>query len=249
MQISSIKLKSLRNGEFIQFMKDVYAIMSTDIKEKKLEGIPYKKWQQQLDKVEKVYKGEMGSTYTKDLEEIDQNREAALKGIRAVIRAYEYHYEEDKVRAARLLYANLRLYGDDITRLSYQQQTSVVDSLMKDWTAKGKFLDAIKLLHLDAWVFRLSLTNDSFGNTYLARVKEEASRQVESVITHRPEVEVLYKDMIAHLSAHALLGTVGAYKDIAKKLDVLVGSYNRSVEQRRRSSNAPAETSEDKPLL
>lgn len=171
-----------------------------------------------------------------ELIDIDTERDKAFTGIKGLLEAYLQHYDEATLNAAKSLLYNLNNYGTGIPRMSYQAETAVIDSMLADWEEDTKLNAAVTALRLSDWIAELKVKNENFNQRYLARVTESAAGSAESFTEVRDEGTTAYKDMAAHISAHATLGSNKIHKDLEKEISVLAKQYNQTVNVRAGST-------------
>lgn len=235
-------LNRYRNGEFLQYLKDVLQLLSEQDINALLLAQQYNTLQPLVASIDAVFKQNQGSIITQDLVTLDEQRDKAFTGLRYVIIGYQQHYDTVLVNAANALFNNITKHGDNIQRLSYQEETAVLDSIINDWKNETELKNAVTKLKLQDWLMHLNTVNKDFTTRYLARVEEQASTPAQNVIDLRADTTNAYRELIAHINAHATLGTKGAYRTLQEQINVLAGQYNQVVDNRTSNNSKQTDT-------
>lgn len=230
-----------RNGEFLQYMTDVLQLIdSQNAKTLKLE-VQVGALQPLVTQIDNAYKQSQGSHLTQEVTALDETRDRYLTGIRSVIEGYTYHYDAAYANAAKTLLAILSAHGERIQKLSYREETAVLDSIFKDFEDHTA-AKAVQTLHLTTWIAELKASNARFTEAYLQRVSEAAAYPLANVPELRLQATEAYRALVKHIQAHRTLGGVQAYTTLVNEIDVLAGQYNQVIDNRR--STTTTETSE-----
>lgn len=226
-------LNRYRNAEFLQYMTDVLDLLANHDLETLAIQPQHNELAPLVNKIDAVFKQSQGSGLTKDIIALDARRDSAIVGIRSIVEGYTYHFEEGTAIAANLLKDNLSTYGSNIQRLSYQEQTAVMNSIVKDWETNGELQAAVTALNLTNWLTELKAANVNFSAKYLERVGEEAVNPSANITGLREQTTVAYRQLMDHIMAHAtLLGQSSTHQNIINHIDVLAGKYNQVVDNR-----------------
>jgi len=228
----AIHYRKLRNNEFIQFIKLLGEILNSNDPEVLKVKDQSDDLAALLATLSVLFKPELGSSITKELEEIDARRDTAITGIEMLIKTFTYYFEADKREAAILLESSLTLYGSGISRLNYQAETSTITSIIQKWESDTNLRAALTTLGLTAWLAELKAANTLFEERYIARLKEEANSPEEKSIDLRKQIIQSYRTLLAHLQAHATLSTDNSYDAVVQQINQLIEEYNRLVAAR-----------------
>ena len=150
------------------------------------------------------------SSYSPEIQALDTLRDNNFKGIHLVISGYMKHYDPEVRAAATLLNKNIKLYGPEINKLNYQAETSVIDSMTKDWENKPELADAITLLNLRDWRDEIKRKNTEFDTLYTQRTQEYGGRTQDKLKNKREEVAQAYQVLVDNLNARNTLDDSGA---------------------------------------
>lgn len=233
-----------RNSEFLQYMKDVLELVNAN----DVDALQLTTQRDALatltDQMDNLFQQEQSSGITQELIDLDTRRDKAFMGIKANLEAYSYHYDESMQSAARSLLFNLNNYGTNIPRMNYQAETAVIDSMLSDWETETDLINAITTTGLANWVAELKTANQAFNDRYLARISESAANPATSFTSVREVTSNAYRELTAHVEAHATLGSNVVHQELVNEFSVLAKQYNQTVGLRLRSDTTD-ESSEE----
>ncbi len=176
-----------------------------------------------------LYKPDLGSVITKELEEIDARRDSALVGIEMQIKSFAYHFEPAKQEAAQALINSLTTYGSGTSRFNYQAESTTIDSIVAKWENDPELVSALTTLNMPSWVTELKTANKLFDDRYLVRLKEDAMAPEENTVEVRSQIIQSYRTLLAHLQAHATLSIDNSYTETVKQINLLIEQFNKLV--------------------
>jgi len=225
-------LNRYRNGEYLQYMTDISELLS----KQDLEALQLISKKAILDaivvKIDAAFKQSPGSGLTQEVTALDDRRDRAIVGLRSITDSYKYHFDINIVGAASVLNDNIVSHGDNIQRLSYQEETAVINSIVKDWETEDDLKEAVSTLNLDNWLTELKNSNITFSSKYLDRVGESALNPSVDIPELRRQATDAYRTLVTHIQAHVTLSGTKAYTAILDQIDVLAGQYNQVVDNR-----------------
>lgn len=231
--IKSIYLRALNNAEYLQFIRFYIQLLEKNdpaalkIKPKLIA------LQARFNEAEAIYKLPLGNDLTGELLEFDLMRDNALMGIKALVEAYFFHYDAAFVAAANHLSKNIDLYGQRIAKMNYQEETTIIESLVRDWTTVPKLISAVKKLGLEDWMDNLENNNRKFMDAYTKRTEEYGSESTENLRAKRIEVNAAYNDLNDHLDAYMIIEKTDNLQKAINELNALIEQYNTLLKSRR----------------
>lgn len=225
-------LSRYRHSEYIQYMTDVLALLAPyDVDTLQLAE-PQGALAAVLAQLNAAFKHIQGSELTAEIVALDNRRDRAIVGVRGITSGFAYHFTPDVAAAGALLNRNIAAHSDNLSRLSYQEQTAVLNSIIRDWQNEADLAAAVTTLNLGPWLQELNTSNTEFAAKYLARVGQTAKSSTAPIAELRDQATEAYRDLINHITAHATLSNVSTYTDVLNEIDVLAGQYNQTVENR-----------------
>jgi hypothetical protein len=224
--INSIDLRTLRNGEFVQFGADFYGLINANNPSSLNIDPQLPIYKTKLDETANLFKNEKSSPITQDLVLLDERRDKAINGLSGVIEGYCYHFEAATANAATVLVNNLKLYGPGIAKLNFPTESATLDSLTNDWETKPELIAAISQLGLNTWVAELKTANQLFKQKYLERTQEYGAANPETMKAKREETVLAYYELRKFLDANSVLHPSETYTKLINELNSLIDQYN-----------------------
>jgi len=237
-------LSRYRHGEFLQYMLDFSELLN----KKNVKALHLFNQKSALDavlvKIEEICRqSRSNGTTNQEVVALDERRDRAVVGLKAITAAYTYHFDQDKVDAGFTLHDNIVGHHNYIQKLSYQEERVVLNNIITDWEEKKELKRAIKILELEQWHSELKEVNTGLS----AKCQDESNGEVQYPSKHivelRAEAIDLYRIVVNHIKAHITLGTSDAYQDMINQIDVLAGQYNQLVENRHANNATDTDAS------
>ncbi len=229
--VSTALFGNYRNGEYLQFMKNVVAIYGNYDTNALLLQARLQTLADATTALDEVFMASTAHELTPELQVLDIRRDKALMGIKIHLNSYSYSEEIELVKAASNLMTNYLSHGDRIDKLSYQQGTAVIDALLTDWRDNPTLLAAVNTLSLTTWVGLLAQLNKAFNEKYITRAK--TLLKPGQVDQKRTEMRSAYDEIIFDTVAHSRVATDKTeYFAIIDDLNGLISNYNTSVTMR-----------------
>ncbi|MGL1888201.1 MAG: DUF6261 family protein [Reichenbachiella sp.] len=223
--INNIYLKQLRNGEFNQFFKQILAfVKAANPSELGLQD-QYDALEKEWELLENLFKKESGSDVTEKIQDMDLHRDQMISGLKSLFEAYTYHYDEKLASAGKLLLASVEKYGNRITKQNYQEESSILSGIIKNWNQDEVALSALASVQAMEWKEELQKANLQFDELYRLRTVDLSETPDASFTSLKEPVIAAYAQLISHLSAHATLSADKA------PYESLIGVLNQHIEQ------------------
>jgi hypothetical protein len=239
--IKSIYLHNLRNGEYIQLMTDILAIVAKNDPNALQVSEPYNTLKAKLDSIESIFKIQQGNVISDELFELDARRDNAINGIISMVNAYSYSTDENLKKQALLLQNHLSAFGSGIARDNYQSQTASIRNILFDWNEQPELQAALTALNLEAWRTELSNANTLFGERYLDRAQQTGTASSESIKSKRMEANEHWYGLRDLINAHFTINKgAETYGGTVSFINGLLEYYNNLI-ARRGQTEAPPE--------
>jgi hypothetical protein len=232
--IKSIELPRLRNGEYSQLMQDVLNVTRDNDPALMKVQVPFTALETIAGEIESLFKVPTSSVITGELEKLDLLRDNTLKGITGIIHSTTYSNDPIIKGHAAMLDIHLALFGKDITKDSYQSETSSIRNIIIDWDTKPELKAAMTALNLNSWRVELENANNSFAEYYLLRAKEQGFNITESLKTKRLKANKAYYTLRDILNGYYVIEN-GAepYKSVVAYINGLLTNYTDLLDRRR----------------
>lgn len=235
--LKSIKLSNLRNSEFIEFFKTFLQIVTKKDPELLLNIKPkFDTLSALLNKIDAIFKPDLGNKITQELEELDAARDNSLSGLELIIRGYCHHSNNEFKQSAQLLWDSIQNYGVGITRFNYQEETQVIDNFTSRWLNNTEFTNALTTLTLTSWVTETKSLNDSFRTRFVDRLEDEAQQSDVKTIDLRKQITTVFRETTDLIQAYATINAETIYTETLDYSNELIEKYslllkNRSANQ------------------
>ena len=220
--MKSVNLNKLSNAEFVAYMADVVTLYNR-IPQPTLAPFVADLTTALID-LDAAYQIERANILTQEVQELDERRDYAIRGIKRVLEGYLLHFDEPTKRAADLLLRSMNKYNRRIDKLNYKEQTAAVKSLINDWTNDVTLSDSITLLNLLPWQQELATANTDFNTIYMDRVQDDAAKQVVPVSRQREPVGELYNNLERKTVAYHEIDPT-TYNELITGLEELIEKY------------------------
>ncbi|MFC5047538.1 DUF6261 family protein [Aquimarina hainanensis] len=244
--MNSPYLHRYRNGEYLQYMKDILELVN----EQDTNALQLTNYVNNLlpliDKIEIAFLKSQGNGLTKDILALDERRDRAIVGLRGLTDSYKYHFDKKISKAATALHDNIILHGNNIQRMSFQEETTVLNSIITDWEREEDLIAAVQVLKLGDWLSDLKSTNIDFSTKYIDRVGSAAVNSSSNISKLREKATNAYKHLVSRIHAGSTLAISPEYDILLDQMNILAGQYNFVVDNRtglkKKSTNPSTES-------
>ncbi|EZH74243.1 hypothetical protein ATO12_15365 [Aquimarina atlantica] len=231
--LTSSNLIVLHKEEFIEFLRN-----TVDICEKndpvalhiQTKVDPLRKIVARLDDA-LIYERE--KEFTKELEELDRNRDEAVTGLRYGFLMNTYHKNPTVKTAAHLLLDRIDSYGGSIARMNYESESAAIHNLISDLETEHTLKTALQKVELQHWADHLKVTNQKFRELYSNRIEEESKHNKTSFTTIKPEAITVYTQLINRIKAYIELDENNIYDVLQRELTTLAERYQQIITHRK----------------
>ena len=232
--MNAIDLTKLRNAEYLQYIKNFFAIVQRNNPTLLQVQAKYDALVSKSDELDALFKKILANENTAGILALDVRRDNAISGMYYVAQGYDYHFDPLLQAAGKKIKDSLSLYGGGISRLNYQAETATINSLIMDWENKPELTAAISTLNLSDWKNELKAANTAFDEKYLDRTQEYGDATPENLKTKRDETNSVYYALRDRIDALHLLVDVppSPYTTVINQLNALIDQYNDVLKNR-----------------
>jgi hypothetical protein len=235
----------LKNGEFLQFMKNVIEVSDRS----NADGLKLDKRLADLKSaildLEEVFQTSTAHTLTPEIEAADEKRINAMRALKKVLDSNKL-IGTDITRPVRILTENYESHARTLSRKSVAQKTATFDALYKDWNEIPGLTDAMNALELSKWLVLLQTANAEFNELYLTRA--ETTKQSGRINERRVTIKAIFDDLVRDLEAHIRLSDNSLpYQQLLSKINTLLRSYksfNKNIKKESTGGDMPENLSE-----
>lgn len=229
-KVKGLKIQALQNHEHFGFVSELKLVLeqaNVDELAKLLE-----RFSPLVEEENKALERMAKSNHTKTLSMLDKESSNYYRGMTACVNSAKYSPIKEEKEAAELLRILIKSYGYFITE-SYESQHSKTLSLIKD-TRSEKYKKASELVGITRWIDWFEKANQNFMEVYRTRRDEKASTQanIRPVKVVRKEVDEVYREIITHLNALAILHPSEKVTQLIARINVLVDKLSAAMATR-----------------
>lgn len=222
----TVNYQFFRNDEHIQFNKDILYVCGQSNPETLNVKEQFNALKTVTEQLETAYLQTRGSELTKKITDEDDKRDRYITGIEKCTNGNTHHFNPEHAEAAEKLLSHIHKYGSTVAGMNYQAETTTLTDLIDFAKNDDKLQAAVTLLGLNEWFGKLEESNIEFNRLYMMRIDEEAGKPKLNLKELRTESVVHYRELIKHLSAHALLSPSELYETTTNKFNELIDKYN-----------------------
>ncbi len=175
--------------------------------------------------------------FTKELDELDRNRDEAVTGLRYGFLMNTYHKDAEVKAAAQLLLDRIDSYGGSIARMNYESESAAIHNLIDDLETEQALKAALQKVELQHWADHLKVTNQKFRTLYNDRIEVESKYDKTSFTTIKPEAIAAYTELVNRIKAYIELDENDTYTPLQKELATLAERYQQIITYRKRNAN------------
>ncbi|MDH6356915.1 DUF6261 family protein [Parabacteroides sp. PF5-9] len=205
-QIKIFKLPSMSNGEYFQFMTNVYNRIKLETPEK-LKIVPlFQKFEQILIRLDHAIIVHRKSGLTDKINQANINRTNLFKGLSTVINGLLYNNDEQKKSKAKLVRTLLDNYGN-VTIMSLDKKSTYITNMVND-LLEAPYIGYITSLGLGDQLNALSEENRKVITLMQERITDRSNNKKENSRLVRKEMDEVYRQIIDMVNAQALVASV-----------------------------------------
>ncbi|GAA4275585.1 DUF6261 family protein [Aquimarina mytili] len=172
------------------------------------------------------------SDFTKVLEELDEQRDNAITGMRYGFLMNTYHNDITKKIAGQALLDHMDTYGNRIARLNYEAESTVLLNIIEDYETQPKLVEALTTVEMADWATILKNTNKAFRTKYQERITIESAAEKLSFTAIKPQALVVYEKLYKRIEALTELDENNTYTTLNNELKTLAKRYQQIINTR-----------------
>lgn len=167
-----------------------------------------------------------------NLDEADSRRDEAVRNLGALLSGYVVFPLEEKKAAALCLKTVYDKYAKSgILSASYVSESSMIESMLGDFTAAEAKANIEKLDGIAEMVSAIRIAQDNFTAANDAFVKAEGSKGASASSYKKPILAVINDKIVPYLNTMAIVGNT-AVADFAKGVESEISRVNETVAKR-----------------
>ncbi len=167
------------------------------------------------------------------LDEKDIVRDEVVRSLGDVLTGYAALPIPGKKESASKLLALYAKYGKQITSKSYAEESSLIESMIDDFSAEALKTDIASLEGLPDLLSSLRGAQDDFNMAYDEAVSANAEKGNSATDVKKTLLSIMNYKFIPYITAVSMLDS---YKDFASKCETEINKANANVSSRSKSN-------------
>lgn len=189
-----------------------------------------------VSKLDEALVYEREKEFTKELEDLDRDRDEAVTGLRYGFLMYTYHWGPDIKAPAQKLLDRIDSYGSSIARMNYESESAAIHNFVNDLETDPELKAAVQKIGLQDWAKRLKVANQRFRTLYSNRIAQESTYDKISFTAIKPEATLRYAELINRINAYIELDEKDAYAPLKRELETLSERYMQIINNRKKTT-------------
>jgi 3-methyladenine DNA glycosylase AlkD len=223
-KIITIVFSYLRGEAHYQFL-NLYNLLLIEFPAiKNLVSVFYDEFAGLLAQEKQIVDAQKSSDYTQQIADADHRDDRLITGIRETVSAALHHFDPAVVTAAQSLWLRLKTFGE-IQAKSYEEEAAAINILTDDLRS-AEYASKVELLGLTPWVNELVEAVAGFEELLNLRNIENAAKPKQRLRDTRKQIETVYRNMINHINAAAILDTTDTYTEFINRLNTQITYFN-----------------------
>jgi hypothetical protein len=203
MKILKIKLSYLRNESHHKLMQRLLELFAIYVAVADIVADLLAPFKLLVDLEDKLVDAKKVSDLTEEIADTDKRIDRCIVGINNTVTAALHHFDQNVVKAAKVLESLLGSFHGSIKKKAYEEQSVAVAVLLKELTTT--YAPQVALLNMSDWVTELSAAHADFDRLFAERNLELAKRPKEKLIDVRRDLDKGYNEITDRIDAYAKL--------------------------------------------
>lgn len=217
--ITKTHLRPLRLMAFAQVMKNIQSFLA---KEQNLEDLGLAEIKTEFDQAFSALENSLNigkkSQQTQTILELDNERDNLLNNFIAHCRIYQTHPEKSKSEAAKRSIIKIEVYGKNIAKRAYRDETAIIRSLVNDFE-KSEADQDITLIGAKEWLTLLKPINEKFDTLHSNRTLEESEKEAGKTKEARGRMQEKFDRLCKAIGAMAFVKGEEKYLPLANAIN------------------------------
>jgi hypothetical protein len=240
MEILKIDLVKLRNNEHLNCANEVKQLIAEHTAAALGIVNQTDNFSQALLLEEEAINPQLKSEKSDILVDDDAKRDDTFRGMADAVLSACRHFNPDVRTAANKLQTEVFKPFGNIARLSYNEETTAIDSLCSD--LQTTYATECNTIGIAEWIVELMNDNANFKKTSNQRVDEASVKTQLKMKQVRADVDDAYKAIVRRIAALTEINGETNYKSFVNKLNVVLEKYATNLAIRRGRNKSNEET-------
>jgi hypothetical protein len=222
MKISTMNLRHLRNDEHFQYHSEFRDLITKHSAQALKIQPQFEEYLALYSKLDDGIKKVKKSALTAEIHNADKARDDMWGVIVKINDAVRKHADPDVQAAGYRLQILFDTYGN-VAAKPLNEQTSALYNILRD--LKEKYAQDVEAVHLKPWIDELEARNIAFEKLVQDRYDEAAAKTDVVVKKARAALDESYRDILARISAYALLEGEADYAPFLHALNIITEKF------------------------
>ncbi|QAR30933.1 hemagglutinin [Ornithobacterium rhinotracheale] len=211
-------LQRVRMMEFFQLMSDLKTFLDKENAESlKIQAVKTN-FEQKLVALDQALKPLAKSSFTQEIQELDEQRDHYLSGLILHCKAYSLSPTPAQREHAQKLMLEIEKYGKRIQHKPLQEESGIIVNLLGD-LATPAIDTALKGIGASFWVDAIKTTNNALVQRYNQRTEERGAISLGKAKQARQQMTEAFTQLVKTLNALALIHGEEAYQNLANNFN------------------------------
>ena len=268
--VNAIALTDLNNDESLHHHKAEYAVMvAAAVPELQTALTQYA---QAIDEEDASIARLIREDKTVLVETKDHERDNAMSGTLHQMKSFEFHWDPDKVLAAKRLLNIYDTFRKSI-RSNYKKESEGIDNMLQQMcgTTSGNiagntpgtgggmgggmtgggsstlpYIADVTLLGLAPWLDKVKQTNDEFKAIFSARESDRTQVELmKEVKDTRRKADGIFRNIINMLNFLVMTNGIAQYETLIAHINVVIKDWNDTLARRKAAAKKKKENADD----
>lgn len=239
-----IKLRRLKSGEYIQFLKSVIA-MSSKYHQVYMEFKSYiDPLADQTVILENNFQ-QSGYIINSKLEDVEDIRDKTFKEVKRYVKGILYHRDSDINDSILQIKTVIYRYESVLETLTSQKKTECFRLLISELEEVECLTSVLSKLDIIRWITHLKMVNTTYQMLYINKITNDSQEHCNTIKIGREKSYRLFDALITKLKLSIVSNTVSIEKakvfhQVLNKIETLTQRYY-TIEQLRERWSRPSE--------
>jgi len=247
-KITRIRFASLWNGEYVRFVNqlvEIFKVVNPTVLllEKALAFVTG-----MLPSLAKMNTQEESSMITKELEELDMERDALFDSIYGQVKAVAKSPLPEVVEHVKNMEHFFSEVGHDIPALLYNEESQRIFDLFESYDANSSVKQAAEALNLTHYFEKLREVNQIFDTKFQERNLENAGKEVVDARAIRRECDEHLLDLFKTIELNSKENPTLDYTVLSKAMNELIDYYKAQITARATRKKKGEDITKEDPI-
>jgi len=227
-EIENFYLKNLSNGQHLAFHRQMIAIIEKQTAAALNLVDAFEAYKRQFEREQAAFMPQRKSAFSDGIVAAHRRRSKIYQGLKHVVKAHAFHWDDAKIRAAKNLIGVLRHFGNVSTKGKIEATGAAA---LLTSSCKKNYTNELALLGATEWIDALEEANEKVKELMRERDSEQAKLPDARMVDVRPEVDKAFRALVKRTNAMVVLQGLGQYAAFVNTANALISDYRLKLAQ------------------